>query len=86
MKPRPLPTRSAICEHLSATLDNQIFGNAVPCVAVFYGAHAERAETVDQLAPLIRAGLDRSGPTVIEVLMSDRVDELISIIPWLESQ
>ena len=32
MKPRPLPRRSAICEHLSAILDNQIFGNAVPAL------------------------------------------------------
>jgi acetolactate synthase-1/2/3 large subunit len=51
-----------------------------------FGAHAESTRNIDELPSLIRAGLARRGPTVIEVRMEERVDELIGIVPWLHGE
>jgi thiamine pyrophosphate-dependent acetolactate synthase large subunit-like protein len=51
-----------------------------------FGAHAESTGNIDELPRLIHEGLARSGPTVIEVRMEGRVDELIGIVPWLHGE
>ncbi|MGE5191529.1 MAG: thiamine pyrophosphate-binding protein, partial [Deltaproteobacteria bacterium] len=51
-----------------------------------FGAHAESTHNIDDLPRLIHEGLARTGPTVIEVRMEQRVDELIGIIPWLHGE
>src|SRR5262249_53006142 len=51
-----------------------------------FGAHGESPASVDDLPGLIRDGLSRRGPTVIEVRMEQRVDEMIGIIPWLHGE
>jgi acetolactate synthase-1/2/3 large subunit len=51
-----------------------------------FGAHAQSTATVDDLPRLIREGFARRGPTVIEVRMEKRVDEMIGIIPWLHGE
>jgi acetolactate synthase-1/2/3 large subunit len=51
-----------------------------------FGAHAETTGKIDELPRLIQAGLARSGPSVIEVRMEGRVDELIGIVPWLHGE
>jgi acetolactate synthase-1/2/3 large subunit len=48
-----------------------------------FGAHGMRAEQLDDLPELIAQGIRRRGPTVIEVPMHERVDEIIEKIPWL---
>jgi acetolactate synthase-1/2/3 large subunit len=51
-----------------------------------FGAHAETTANVDELPQLIEEGLARSGPTVIEVRFEHRLDELVSVIPWLHGE
>ncbi|MSR57266.1 MAG: thiamine pyrophosphate-binding protein [Planctomycetaceae bacterium] len=51
-----------------------------------FGATGVTTERVDELPSLIEAGLLRRGPTVIEVRMPERSDELISVIPWLHGE
>ena len=67
------------------TIDTQMHVPDFVAFARSFGAHAERAKAVDELVPMIQAGIARSGPTVIEVPMDDRIEELIGIIPWLDS-
>jgi acetolactate synthase-1/2/3 large subunit len=51
-----------------------------------FGAHAESTHNIDELPRLVHDGLSRGGPTVIEVRMEHRVEELIGIIPWLHGE
>jgi acetolactate synthase-1/2/3 large subunit len=55
-------------------------------LAKSYGAAAERVENFDDLVPAIQTGLDRQGPTVLEVPLADRIDEIKAEIPWLQSR
>jgi hypothetical protein len=55
------------------------------------GSYASRVRSrytrrLDDLPCLIAEGLARNGPTVIEVRLEDRVDEMISVIPWLHGE
>jgi acetolactate synthase-1/2/3 large subunit len=51
-----------------------------------FGAEGFSTRHLDDLPSLIAEGLARSVPTVIEVRLEDRVDEMISIIPWLHGE
>jgi acetolactate synthase-1/2/3 large subunit len=51
-----------------------------------FGAYAETTSNTDDLPRLIREGLSRKGPTVIEVQLEHRRDELIGVIPWLHGE
>jgi acetolactate synthase-1/2/3 large subunit len=51
-----------------------------------FGAHGESTDNLDELPRLIQEGLARNWPTLIEVRLEQRVDELISIIPWLHGE
>ncbi len=51
-----------------------------------FGAHAESTHNVDDLPRLIHQGLSRRGPTVIELRLEHRLDELIGVIPWLHGE
>jgi acetolactate synthase-1/2/3 large subunit len=68
------------------TIDVAMHVPDLVALAQSFGAHAESTGTVDDLPGLIRAGLARSGPTVIEIRMEGRVDELIGIVPWLHGE
>src|SRR5262245_40065824 len=68
------------------TIDVQMHVPDLVAVARSFGAHGESTGNVDDLPRLIHAGLARSGPTLIEVRMEGRVDELIGIVPWLHGE
>jgi acetolactate synthase-1/2/3 large subunit len=51
-----------------------------------FGAEGFSTRNLDDLPCLIAEGLARNGPTVIEVRLEDRVDEMISVIPWLHGE
>ena len=51
-----------------------------------FGAHAETTSNVENLPRLIREGLSRNWPTVIEVQLESRRDELIGHISWLHGE
>jgi len=55
-------------------------------VARAFGAEGVACSQLAELPALITAGLKRPGPTVIELDLSDRVDELIGQIPWLQGE
>ncbi|MFN0053859.1 MAG: thiamine pyrophosphate-binding protein [Planctomycetales bacterium] len=51
-----------------------------------FGATGVSTDRLEALPGLIAEGLARSGPTVVEVLLPDREEELISVIPWLHGE
>ena len=51
-----------------------------------FGAAGCSTNRLDDLPCLIAEGLARSGPTVVEIRLEDRVDEMISVIPWLHGE
>jgi acetolactate synthase-1/2/3 large subunit len=51
-----------------------------------FGAEGFSTRHVDDLPSLVAEGLARNGPTVIEVRLEDRVEEMISVIPWLHGE
>lgn len=51
-----------------------------------FGAMGVSTDSLDELPALIEAGLLRRGPTVIEVRMPEKEEELISVIPWLHGE
>ncbi|HEY2252198.1 MAG TPA: thiamine pyrophosphate-binding protein [Planctomycetaceae bacterium] len=51
-----------------------------------FGAEGFSTRRLDDLPSLIAEGLSRNGPTVIEVLLDDRIEEMISVIPWLHGE
>lgn len=55
-------------------------------LAQSFGAFGISTSNLDELPRLVGEGLARSGPTVIEVRLHDRVDEMISVIPWLHGE
>jgi acetolactate synthase-1/2/3 large subunit len=68
------------------TIDVAMHVPDLVALARSFGAHGESTSNVDDLPGLICAGLARSGPTLIEVRMDGRVDELIGIVPWLHGE
>ena len=67
------------------TIDTEMHVPDFVAYARSFGAHAERAESSNELVSLIESGIARSGPTVIEVPMHEHIDQLIEMIPWLNS-
>lgn len=65
------------------TIDTAMQSPDFAALARACGAHAVSTRCVDDLPKLISEGLTRRGPSVIEVRLEDRVDELIAAIPWL---
>jgi acetolactate synthase-1/2/3 large subunit len=51
-----------------------------------FGAYGISTNDIDSLPRLVTEGLARTGPTVIEVRLHDRVDQMISVIPWLHGE
>jgi acetolactate synthase-1/2/3 large subunit len=51
-----------------------------------FGAHGESTDNLDDLPRLIQEGLARNWPTIIEVRMEQRIDELVGVIPWLHGE
>jgi acetolactate synthase-1/2/3 large subunit len=68
------------------TVDVQMHAPDFAALAKSFGAEGVSTDNVDELPALIETGLARSGPTVIEVGMSGRDEELISAIPWLHGE
>lgn len=68
------------------TIDVQMQSPDFAALARSCGAQGFSTRTVDELPELIAAGLARSEPTVIEVVLTGRDEELISIIPWLHGE
>jgi acetolactate synthase-1/2/3 large subunit len=68
------------------TVDVRMHSPDFAALARSFGAEGVSTENPDELPGLIEAGLARSGPTVIEVRMSGRDEELISVIPWLHGE
>ena len=55
-------------------------------LAQSFGAAAQRVADFDDLTSAIDAGLKRSGPTVLEIPLADRVEEIKAEIPWLKTR
>ncbi|MBS0262010.1 MAG: thiamine pyrophosphate-binding protein [Planctomycetes bacterium] len=51
-----------------------------------FGAHGISTGDVNSVPRLVQEALTRPGPTVIEVRMHDKVDQLIDGIPWLHGE
>jgi acetolactate synthase-1/2/3 large subunit len=51
-----------------------------------FGAYGISTGDPEQLPRLVTEGLARSGPTIIEMRMHDRIDQMISVIPWLNGE
>ena len=68
------------------TIDVQMQTPDFVALAHSFGVHGETTSNVDDLPRLVREGLARNWPTVIEVRLEDRIDELIGIIPWLHGE
>jgi acetolactate synthase-1/2/3 large subunit len=68
------------------SIDVQMHVPDLAALARSFGAHAESTHNIDDLPRLIHDGFSRSGPTVIEVRMEHRIEELIGIIPWLHGE
>lgn len=51
-----------------------------------FGAYGISTGDLDALPRLVSEGLARHGPTVIEVRLHDRIDQMISVIPWLHGE
>jgi acetolactate synthase-1/2/3 large subunit len=68
------------------TVDVRMHSPDFAALARSFGAEGVSTENLDDLPALIEAGFARSGPTIIEVRMSGRDDELISAIPWLHGE
>lgn len=51
-----------------------------------FGAHAETTSDTEDLPRLIHEGLARNWPTVIEVQLQHRREELVGYIPWLHGE
>lgn len=68
------------------TVDVDMRSPDFAAMAQSFGAHGETTTEVEQLPSLIEAGLARRGPTVIDLHLSGREEELISVIPWLHGE
>lgn len=51
-----------------------------------FGAYGISTGDLATLPRLVGEGLARTGPTVIEVRLHDRIDQMISVIPWLHGE
>jgi len=68
------------------TIDVSMRSPNFALLAESMGARGLRTRRVEELPALIAEGLARSGPTVIELMMEDKVDELTAAIPWLHGE
>ncbi|MBI3865812.1 MAG: thiamine pyrophosphate-binding protein [Planctomycetia bacterium] len=68
------------------SIDVQMQSPDFVTLAHSFGAYGISTGDIEALPRLIEEGLQRPGPTVIEVRMHDRVDEMISVIPWLHGE
>ncbi len=68
------------------TIDTTMRSPDFVALARSFGAEATSTTDIAELPQLIEAGLGRRGPTVIELRMEDRIDEMISVIPWLHGE
>lgn len=68
------------------TVDTRMQTPDFVALARSFGATGVATHNPDDLPALIRAGLARRGPTLIEVHMEDKTDELIAAIPWLNEE
>ena len=55
-------------------------------LAQSFGAAAQRVADFDDLTSALDAGLKRSGPTVLEIPLADRVEQIKAEIPWLKTR
>lgn len=68
------------------TIDVDMRSPDFAALARSFGAEGITSRSLDELPSLIEQGLARTGPTVIEVPMQDRIDEMIGVIPWLNGE
>jgi acetolactate synthase I/II/III large subunit len=68
------------------TVDIHMQSPDFAALAQSFGARGVSTENLDQLPELIAAGLADRGPTVIEVRLPGRDEELLSVIPWLHGE
>lgn len=68
------------------TIDTSMRSPDFVALAHSFGATAVSTSDISQLAGLIEYGLGQRGPTVVELRMEERVDEMISVIPWLHGE
>jgi acetolactate synthase-1/2/3 large subunit len=68
------------------TIDTTMRSPDFAALARSFGAEGVSISELSQLPGLIELGLSRRGPTVIELRMENRVDEMISVIPWLHGE
>jgi acetolactate synthase I/II/III large subunit len=68
------------------TVDVQMRSPDFAALARSFGAEGVTTGDVETLPNLIAAGLSHRGPTVIEVTLEGREEELISVIPWLHGE
>lgn len=77
---------SQLKEFQGRTIDVEMRSPDFVALAQSFGAEGVRVTNLDDLPSAIQNGLERNGPTVIEVSMESRVDEMISVIPWLHGE
>lgn len=68
------------------TVDVRMHVPDFAALAQSFGARGVTTENIDQLPELIETGLAHPGPTVIEVRLDGRDEELVSVIPWLHGE
>jgi acetolactate synthase-1/2/3 large subunit len=68
------------------TVDVHMQSPDFAALAQSFGARGVSTESLDQLPELIETGLAQQGPTVIEVRLPGRDEELLSVIPWLHGE
>ena len=65
------------------TIDTELTNPDFVAFARSFGAHAERVEDLSGFRPALERALEAERPAVIEVLMQDRHQEIISWVTWL---
>ena len=68
------------------TVDTDMWVPDLAALSRCWGAHAEETRNMEELPGLIEAGLARRGPTVIELDLRGRGEEVIASIPWLGTE
>ena len=68
------------------TVDTEMRSPDFAAMARCFGAHGESTDDLRTLPERIAAGLARSGPSVIEVRLEGKDQELIAAIPWLHGE
>ncbi|RPI83001.1 MAG: hypothetical protein EHM42_08870, partial [Planctomycetaceae bacterium] len=68
------------------TIDTSMRSPDFVALAHSFGATGVSTRDIAQLPELIEYGFTQRGPTVIELRLEDRVEEMISVIPWLHGE